>query len=298
MKADAQVKKALKILLVEDNMPDADLIMERAQEDSLRPLEICHQDSLREAVDQLQSNCYDAILLDLGLPDSSGLDTLKEVLDHAGSTAVIVLTGNDDIDAASECIALGAADFIIKSHANGYVASHVHNAISRMITEADLRLSERKTRALIEGMPDIVMRFDRDGRHLFVSPNVSRVVSIPPEDFIKKTHRELGFPDEQCKIWEDAIEKAFATNAPVEIDFSFEADEGVKYFNWRVIPEKSEEGKVESVVTIARDVTERVQSTLEYEALFRQMSSGFAIHEMIYDDYGKPSDYRFLDCNC
>ena len=70
-----------------------------------------------------------------------------------------------------------------------------------------LRESEERYRAVVEGLPDVVMRFDREGRHLFVSDNVSNVVDLPVEQFIGKTHGELGFPESQSRYWEEAIRR-------------------------------------------------------------------------------------------
>ena len=83
-------------------------------------------------------------------------------------------------------------------------------AIARDVTEhkrmvSELRESEEKFRALAENSIDTIMRFDHQLRHLYVNPIVEEQTGIPAHGFIGKTHRELGFPDDLCQLWDKAI---------------------------------------------------------------------------------------------
>ncbi|MFA5294409.1 MAG: PAS domain S-box protein [Methanoregulaceae archaeon] len=174
--------------------------------------------------------------------------------------------------------------------------------ISRDITgrkrvEEALRSSAEQYRALVEGLPDIVMRFDCAGRHLFVSENVRDLVDIPAADFIGKTHAELGFSEAQCQFWEEAIRGVCGSGAPAENEFTFAGRKGETIFNWRLNPEFDEQGAVTSVLSISRDITLHRQAERNYQTLFREMLDGFALHEIILDDEGEPVDYRFLAVN-
>ena len=174
--------------------------------------------------------------------------------------------------------------------------------VSRDITdrkraEAALRESAEQYRALVEGLPDIMMRFDCAGRHLFVSGNVRDMVDIPAPDFIGKTHAELGFPEAQCQFWEEAIRGVCDSGAPTEAEFTFAGRMGETIFNLRLNPEFDEQGAVTSVLTISRDITLHRQAERNYQTLFREMLDGFALHEIILDEAGEPVDYRFLAVN-
>ena len=160
-----------------------------------------------------------------------------------------------------------------------------------------LERSEETYRALVEGLPDVVMRFDREGRHLFVSEAVERVVDIPAARFEGRTHRELGFPEDQCRYWENAIRRVFDSGMPYADEFSFEGKNGPALFDWRLLPERDSEGRVQSVVSISRNITREHRARQDYETLFREMLNGFALHEIICDGEGRPVDYRFLAVN-
>lgn len=168
----------------------------------------------------------------------------------------------------------------------------------RRKTQDALRQSEEKHRALVEALPDVVMRFDKDCRHLYVSRNVEDVVELPAASFVGKTHQELGFPEEMCQYWEEAIRCIFNGGTPVEKEFSFQGKKQAETtFNWRLLPELDASGQVRSVLSIARDVTAHRRAERQYQMLFRQMLDGFALHEIICDEDGKPVDYRFLAVN-
>ncbi len=160
-----------------------------------------------------------------------------------------------------------------------------------------LQESEETYRALIKGLPDTVMRFDRDGRHLFASENVEEIVKIPADEFIGKTHRELDFPEDLCQAFERAIRKVLDTGSPHEIEFAFDSADRSFVLDWRLVPEFDAQGAVKSLLTIARDITQHRRLEHEYQTLFQKMLDGFALHELICDDQGEPIDYRFLAVN-
>jgi len=91
----------------------------------------------------------------------------------------------------------------------------------RVKAERALRQSESQHRALVENSPDVVMRFDRRCRHLYVSPSVREIVGFGAEKFIGKTHRELGFPPGMCAFWEKSIRKVFRGGGVINERFSF-----------------------------------------------------------------------------
>lgn len=173
----------------------------------------------------------------------------------------------------------------------------IQDITERKKMEDALRESEDMHRALVEGLPDIVMRFDRNGRHLFASENVCELVEMRAEQFIGKTHRELGFSEEQCTFWENSIKKAFTKGVPLEIEYSFQAKKGPIINNWRLIPERDNKGLVKSVLSLNRDITAHRTAENNYQTLFREMLEGFASHEIICDDEGIPVNYRFLAVN-
>ena len=104
----------VKVLLIEDNPGDARLIIETLREISGRPFALEHVASLSSGLDRLSSDDFALVLLDLGLPDSQGRDTLLSVLTLRTEVAIVILTGLDDEEVAAEMLQLGAQDYLPK----------------------------------------------------------------------------------------------------------------------------------------------------------------------------------------
>lgn len=185
---------------------------------------------------------------------------------------------------------------------NGQAGTQVIDGFAMDITkrkqaEQATRESEEALRALVASLPDVVMRFDRKGRHLFVSENVNTTVDFEAAQFIGKTHQELGFPGDLCALWEQSIQKVFDSNEPFETEFTLNGKQGSTIHNWRLVPEQDGQGRVNSVISLSRDITAHRRAEQNFQTLFREMLDGFALHEIICDQKGEPTDYRFLNVN-
>jgi signal transduction histidine kinase len=107
-------KKALQVLLVEDNAGDARLLREMFSKETEGSFALSHQTRMSEAEKQLAGGGVDIVLLDMGLPDGHGLETLRRARAAAPDVVMIVLTGLEDEALAAEAIKEGAQDYLIK----------------------------------------------------------------------------------------------------------------------------------------------------------------------------------------
>ena len=123
-------------------------------------------------------------------------------------------------------------------------------------------------KTLVENSLDVIMRFDRDLRHLYVNPLVEEQTGIPPDQFIGKTHAELGFPSDLVNLWEEALEKVFTTGSSHRAEFQLP---GGTWIDWLLVPEFSPDGSVETVVTTARDITDRKKAEEALEEIRRSL---------------------------
>jgi serine/threonine protein kinase/CheY-like chemotaxis protein len=103
-----------KLLLVEDNPADARLVFEYLKDAEVE-YDIIHVETASEAIEHLISDAvFSLILLDLSLPDSQGLDTIRTIQNSAGTTAIVVMTGLGDEEIGLEAVSLGAQDYLVK----------------------------------------------------------------------------------------------------------------------------------------------------------------------------------------
>lgn len=130
--------RALRLLLVEDDEGDAFLVRELLL-DAGSGVELTRAGTLAEALSVLPGD-LDCVLLDLGLPDASGLDALSRVLSHAPSIAVLVLTGLADEHRGTEAVAAGAQDYLVKGGIDGQLLTRaIRYAVERKRADESLR---------------------------------------------------------------------------------------------------------------------------------------------------------------
>jgi PleD family two-component response regulator len=130
----------IKVLLVEDNPGDARLVEILLSEvDSFGDFEITPAGRLDEALQRLDRSNFDVVLLDLSLPDSSGLENVDVVRTAAPPTPVVVLTGQDDEETALRALQSGAEDYLVKGRGDGeLMARSISYAIQRKKAEENL----------------------------------------------------------------------------------------------------------------------------------------------------------------
>ncbi|NQT86052.1 hybrid sensor histidine kinase/response regulator [bacterium] len=152
------------ILLIEDNPPDARLIEIMLGKAKGATFEMERVDRLSAGLARLADGGIQVILLDLGLPDSQGLDTFRCVRELAPAVPIVVLTGLDDEEVGLEAVRNGAQNYLVKGQASGdLLARTIRYAIERrrfeeikkrqetlLRTNEELRELDRMKSAFIE----------------------------------------------------------------------------------------------------------------------------------------------------
>ena len=127
------------ILLIEDNPADVEMIRELLSDHKGSSFDIVWKDRLSAAQPCFEKGGIDIILLDLGLPDSQGLDTLRRVRDQAGAVPIVVLTLLDNEETGLTALKEGAQDYLVKGQMNGpSIARSLRYAIERGRIEKEL----------------------------------------------------------------------------------------------------------------------------------------------------------------
>jgi PAS domain S-box-containing protein len=119
----------------------------------------------------------------------------------------------------------------------------------------ELRDRERELQTLADTIPDVLVRFDRELRHVFVNAAVERASGRPRADFVGRTNRELGMPESLCERWDAALLAVFDGRKNGEIEFEFDSAQGRRLFCARLAPEVGADGRVEHVVSVVTDIT-------------------------------------------
>jgi DNA-binding NarL/FixJ family response regulator/anti-sigma regulatory factor (Ser/Thr protein kinase) len=129
-----------KVLLVEDDRQQAALLQEGLLRACPGQFELTWADSLKKAVNLMKSESFDAVLLDLSLPDSQGMTTIERATAAFGTTPIVALTGLTDEQVAVQAVRKGAQDYLIKGETDSRsIARAIRYAIDRKRIEEDLR---------------------------------------------------------------------------------------------------------------------------------------------------------------
>ncbi|KAF5415848.1 MAG: Methyl sulfide methyltransferase-associated sensor [Candidatus Methanogaster sp.] len=155
--------RPIKVLLIEDNPGDARLITEMLSEVDSTLFDVENAFRLSEGLTRIQKGGIDVVLLDLGLPDSSGIDTFEKVHDQTPEVPIVMLTGLDDTELALEGMSKGAQDYLVKGRADGdLLARTLRYAIERMAVEARIKHLNSVLKAIRNINQLIVTETERD----------------------------------------------------------------------------------------------------------------------------------------
>ena len=136
-----------RVLLVEDNPGDARLVREMLQEHD-SDFSLTHVQTVREALEYLSASRggVDAVLLDLSLPDETGLNTVRRVVAGAGGAVVVVMTGDGDDELGMAAMREGAQDYLVKSHVDARLLRRtLHFSIGRQFARAQMEHADDLT---------------------------------------------------------------------------------------------------------------------------------------------------------
>jgi PAS domain S-box-containing protein len=185
-----------RVLLVEDNISDARLFREMLREAGSDRYVLETAGRLSDAIILIRKAPFDIVFLDLGLPDSQGMETLTTYLESAAEIPVIVLTGLADDAMSVQAIESGAQDFFVKGRIDGpTLVRAVRYAIGRKRQEGALRESEDRYRDLVEHSQELICTHDLEGRLLSVNPWAGEVLGYGTEELLRMNFRDLLVPE-------------------------------------------------------------------------------------------------------
>ncbi len=135
----------LQVLLVEDNPGDARLVSEALADAGTGQFVLTQVDTLADGLALLKQRSFDAMLLDLSLPDSQGLHTLERTLEQAPGIPVIVLTMLNDENLGIRAVQIGAQDYLLKGRSDHeLLVRSVRYAIERQRLLAELHQARQQ----------------------------------------------------------------------------------------------------------------------------------------------------------
>ena len=138
------------------------------------------------------------------------------------------------------------------------------NTVTQEITEhrrlEEARRREQEFRSLAENSMDMICRFDRDLRRIYVNPAIEAMFGRSRDELLDKTLSELGLPDTLAHTLDRTLQEVFETGEPRTIEAVVPTPQGDRYLDARLVPEFGLDGEINTVLTITRDLTQRKEA--------------------------------------
>jgi PAS domain S-box-containing protein len=247
------------VLLVEDDPADARLVGEMLRGVGSRSIALTHAAKLHVGLEHLRAGGFNAVLLDLTLPDSDGLDTFRRARAEAARAPIVVLTGLSDLEVASRAVREGAQDYLIKGEVDGeQLYRSIRYAVERREAEEHLRESEERFRQLVENIKEAFVLVELpEYRPLYLSHIWEEIWGRK----IEEAHREP-------QLWIDAVHpddrpaveramRALERGHPSSNVFRvMRPDASVRWVRARMFPIVDRTDRVYRLVGLVEDITE------------------------------------------
>ena len=196
------------ILLVEDNETDAKLVQNDLQQAMDDQISVVHTERLDSALQLIQQQSFDLILLDLTLPDSDGVATINRLRESSANIPIVVLSFRDDEKLAIKVIKAGGQDYLVKgSLTEGVLMRVMRYSIERKRIEESNRKAQKLFQTIFEKAPlGIALINLSTGKYYDVNPKYASTVGRCVDELLCTNQSDILHPDDVSSYQND-IEK-------------------------------------------------------------------------------------------
>jgi len=241
-----------------------------------------------EAIRRLEGNDVDVVILDLTLPDISGIEIMEWMDRHHVNATVIVFSADERIDMAIQSLRCGAFEFIRKSCEPEELMQTVANALHRRRLEqshalmtAHLEQSERLHRFLVEQSPDIIYTLDDAGCFVFVNGRIEALLGYQREELVGKHYSTIVHHDDVERARYAFQERRGGDRATTNMEIRLKCKEdGYRHFDNQMVvamlsslgiydgEQAASANRFVGTYGVARDITERkrAEETISFQA--------------------------------
>jgi PAS domain S-box-containing protein len=288
----------LQFLVIEDCEADFRLI-EHELRHLERPAQCRRVQSPQALAEALAEQPWDLVISDYRIPGMRFEDNLAALISRMPDVPVILVSGNIGEEKAVELLKLGTWDFVLKDKLIRLVS-----VVNRCLREAEerkdlnrarleqaesekqLQRSEQDFRTLAENSPDVIVRYDRECRRIYVNPEFERVNGLSAQEVLGKTPLHLSTRlAPMAAVFTQKLKEVMETGVASKIDLAWEKDGKAVCWYVRVAPEYDAHGNVVSALTIWSDITERKHAEDEYKKLIRAVEQS-PVSIVITDRHG------------
>ncbi|MGH9254466.1 MAG: putative bifunctional diguanylate cyclase/phosphodiesterase [Vicinamibacterales bacterium] len=281
-------QESLSVLLIEDDNLEAGLIRDEIASFPRTSVQVDHVQRLLAGISRLAERRYDVVLLDLNLPDGSGIESLHGVKAAAPNAPVIILTNMEDEEAAVGMVAEGAQDYVIKRQITAdLLRRSIRYAIARQEAEASLRASEERYALAVAGARDGIWDWDLIRGEIHFSPRWFELLQLhngdaqsTPATWFDRVH-----PEDQVGL-DQALNAHLRGDTPY-LEHEFRMGNGAGQTIWtlcRAAAVRDATGRATRIAGSLTDISDR------------KLAEARLVHEVLHDTLtGLPNRALFLD---
>lgn len=242
---DTQDRRLVKVILAKSSMPGRFKVDEAG--------------TLTEATELIGNGTYDIILLDLNLPDSRGIDTVKNTKNVNSEVSIVVLTGLDDEDMGLQAIRSGADDYLVKGRSLEHLLVRtIRYSLERKRVRQRLTETENRFRSVVQTAGSAIFVLSSDFEILEWNEQAERIYGWSRQEVLNKNYLELFIPDEI----RDSVAADITKVLSGEMTRNFEnliriRDSSQRILLWNASPLFDAVQQPVGVIAVGQDITDR-----------------------------------------
>jgi PAS domain S-box-containing protein len=262
-----------RILHIEDNPADARLIKEMLSEYPGEFL-IDNVGRLSEGIERLSSQTYDIALVDLGLPDSAGIESFSAIQPVAPGMPIVILSGMADEELAVEIMRRDAQSYLVKGQINPHF---LKNTIVHSIERCRLLRKLRESESLLNEVGSIARvggwELDADRKEVRWTRETYRIHEVPEGKNIQPADAMLFFDEPGRSALAEAVERGIEKGEPLDLELPFTSATGRHRWTRAIARPVTAGGRVLRLTGTFQDITEQKKLELERDTTIRVLRS-------------------------
>ncbi len=249
-----------RVLIVDDNADLAttlrDVLVSASADD---PLDVEIAETGKTALARAKAQGFDVALVDVKLPDASGVDLIRPLRDASPNSEVVLITGFASMDAAIAALRAGAFAMILKSFRPDELLTTVRQAMTKARMQREREELERRYRAVVDLTDVIVIALDAAGKVVLFNRKAAELAGVSPEAAVGRDFVRAWIPQDDRGRLEEALALARQgkrAHSDVETSFVATGRDQTRRIRWH-LGGTVDPGEGELVYGIGIDVTER-----------------------------------------
>lgn len=254
------MREFTRVLLIDDSEAQYYLIEGFLAQSKINRFQLDWGASYTEALQLIERNHYDICLLDYELGEHTGLDILRQFEERGITTPVIVLTGygSQDIDIA--VMKAGAVEYIDKAMLNAHLLERaIRYTVEQFRSVEALRQSELRFRAMVEKGSDLIIQLDGQGRFLYTSPSIKRILGYEENELLGQALLDYVHQDDLLTLGDMFNQLTTVPQSPPIGSYRIRSKQGIWQWFETIATNLLRIPGIHAIIVNARDVTERLR---------------------------------------